>query len=348
MLKCSLSQDGVKSQQYLEKISLRGYQYMEMTAFLSILTLFIFLAAGVGAAQFRAIKDNRLTDRLSSWVLYALLFFMGFRIAASTGVDRLLEIGRLSLVFTFSTVTGTVFVLLIIYSAAAKISARRNPVAVPAGDLDLADAPSVDDFSHSAALREPLKLFVIVLAGFAAGWFVRIPGFTGEGVSAWMLRFLLFSIGIDMVKSSVSLKDALARPETLYLPAGVVIGSLLGSLIPAAVFGIGLGKAAAVASGFGWYSLSGVIITDMGDPVLGSAAFVSNILRETVALLTIPLISRTRYPRIGIGVAGATSMDVTLPLIEKSCGPEAVPVSITSGAFLSLLVPVLVPLFYQL
>jgi uncharacterized membrane protein YbjE (DUF340 family) len=327
-----------------------------MKAILSIVTLFIFLFAGVGAAQLNRVRNNPVTDRLSSWVLYALLFFMGYRIAATTGADRLLEIGSISLMFTLSTVAGTVIVLMIIYSAVSLAERRtESPVAVASAGFSLEGDKAVspvegptEKFSHFAALREPLKLFAIVLSGFAAGWFIHIPGFSGENVSAWMLRFLLFSIGIDMVKSRVNLKDALAKPETLYLPAGVVIGSLLGSLLPAVLFDISVGRAAAVASGFGWYSLSGVLITDMGDPVLGSAAFVSNIMRETVALLTIPLISRSRFPGIGIGIAGATSMDVTLPLIEKSCGAEYVPLSITSGVVLSLLVPVLVPLFYQL
>jgi len=320
-----------------------------MTALFSILTLFIFLGLGFGAAQFRTIREYPLTDKLSAWVLYALLFFMGFRIAASTGADRLLEIGSLAVVFTVSTVAGTAAVLILIYSTAG--IGRREKIKISAAEAASCGScagGSLDDFSHTAALREPLKLLVVVLTGFVAGWFIRIPGFTAEDLSGWMLRFLLFAIGIDMVKGGVNLKEALARPETIYLPAGVIIGSLLGSLIPAAIFDIGIGKSLSVAAGFGWYSLSGVLITDMGDPVLGSAAFVSNILRETVALLTIPLISRSRFPRIGIGVAGATSMDVTLPLIERFCGPESVPVSITSGAILSLLVPVLVPLFYQL
>jgi len=41
-------------------------------------------------------------------------------------------------------------------------------------------------------------------------------------------------------------------------------------------------------------------------------------------------------------------MDVTLPLIEQCIGPDAVPVSFTSGAVLSMLVPFLVPLFYAM
>ena len=164
-----------------------------------------------------------------------------------------------------------------------------------------------------------------------------------------MLRFLLFSIGIDMVKGGVSLKSSLVRPETFYLPVGVIIGSLLGVLPLAFIFELDVGKSLAVASGFGWYSLSGVLITDMGDPILGSAAFVSNILREhnrpddNSPYQPQPLSPyRHRHSRRG------QSMDVSLPLIERSCGPESVPLSITSGVILSLLVPVLVPLLYNL
>ncbi len=317
-----------------------------MTALFSIASLFIFLGAGLGAAQFRLVRENPLTEKLSVWALYGLLFFMGFRIAVKTGADRLFEIGILSVVFTLSTVAGTVIVLLILYSVIHIFNIKKYRS--NAANDKMFFSAELEDFSNTSAMFQSVKLILIVAAGFTAGWFVKIPGFTGEGISGWMLRFLLFSIGIDMVKGGVSLKETLAKPETIYLPAGVVAGSLLGALIPAAAFGIDVGKSLAVASGFGWYSLSGVLITDMGDAVLGSASFMSNILRETAALLTIPFISRSRFPHIGIGIAGATSMDVTLPLIEKSCGPDSVPVSIASGAALSLLVPVLVPLFFQL
>ena len=155
-------------------------------------------------------------------------------------------------------------------------------------------------------------------------------------------------IGIQLVHNNVTLKEALAHPDTILLPLGTIAGSLLGGLAVCSFLSITPGKALALSAGFGWYSLSGVIITDMGDPVLGSAGFLINIMRETIALLIIPFLSTTRFPNIGIGVAGATSMDVTLPLIEKSCGDRVVPLSITSGAILSLLVPILVPIFYQL
>lgn len=315
--------------------------YKAVNALLSILTLFIFLGAGAALARIRVIRENRFADRLSTWVLYALLFFMGFRVASAAGLEKLAQIGRLSIVYTLSTVAGTVVFLIIFYSAAGFITGSPGrSVKEPVEELQR--------LSRFKALADPLRLLVIVAAGFVCGWLIKINGFTGESISGWLLRLLLFSVGLDLVKNNISLKETLARPETLFLPLGVVIGSLAGSFLPAAIFGIDIGKSLAVASGFGWYSLSGVLITDLGDPVLGSAAFISNILRETAALLTIPFIGRSRFPHIGIGIAGATSMDVTLPLIEKSCGADSVPLSITSGAALSLLVPVLVPLFFRL
>ena len=47
------------------------------------------------------------------------------------------------------------------------------------------------------------------------------------------------------------------------------------------------------------------------------------------------------------GNGGATTMDVTLPLIERSCGTDHVPLAIVNGAVLSMLVPFLVPFFYS-
>ncbi|MBP7264732.1 MAG: LysO family transporter, partial [Spirochaetia bacterium] len=66
------------------------------------------------------------------------------------------------------------------------------------------------------------------------------------------------------------------------------------------------------------------------------------------ALLLIPVLAASKRPYTAIGAGGATAMDVTLPLIEQCAGPDSVPVSFASGATLSLLVPVLVPLFYRL
>jgi uncharacterized membrane protein YbjE (DUF340 family) len=138
------------------------------------------------------------------------------------------------------------------------------------------------------------------------------------------------------------------RPVVLVVPLVTVVGTLVGSLGTLVFGGMTVGKALALGSGFGWYSLSGVLIANLGDPALGTAAFLSNLLRESLAFVMIPLLRLTGRCESGIGIAGATSMDVTLPVIEDAWGPARIPLAVAHGVILSFLVPVLVPLFMAL
>ncbi len=347
-----------------------------MSAFTSIGIILIFLFAGIISAKLKIVPQGRYFSLLLSFSLFMLLFFMGFRIGRNEEIGKALKtIGIVSVTFAASTAAGTGAVLFIVYSIrdfirnrrpgrAAKERSIKGPDAAllniyasssdetggksPSGSLATGrqDCNNGGSFFHH--LKEPLKLVAFVMAGFASGWVLPFfPGFTGADATTWLLYLLLFLIGAQLVNNNVTLKDTLAHPETAILPLGTIAGSLLGALAAAPFLSISPGKALALASGFGWYSLSGVIITDMGDPVLGSAGFLINLFRENIALLTIPFIARSKYPNIGIGIAGATSMDVTLPLIEKSMGDRVVPLAISSGAILSLAVPFMVPVFFQ-
>jgi len=319
-----------------------------MSAFYSIGMIMMFLFAGIAAAKLKMVPEGRLFNFFLNFSLFMLLFFMGFRIGRNEEISKALKtIGIVSVTFAFATTAGTALVLYISFYIRDKIGInmhKRNSVRKSGS---VADARGTgDSFIHH--LKDPLKLVSFVIAGFAAGTLLDIyPAYTGATAATWLLNLLLFMIGAQLVRNNVDLRETLAHPETAILPLGTIAGSLLGGLIAAPFLALSPGKALALASGFGWYSLSGVIITDLGDPILGSAGFLINLMREGIALVTIPFIAGTRYPAIGIGVAGATSMDVTLPLIEKSCGDQVVPLSISSGAILSLAVPFLVPLFFQ-
>jgi len=336
-----------------------------MDALISLALLFFFLFLGMLLARIPGLAGGAAVKKLSGLVLFALLFFMGFRMARTTeGAEELARIGLLSVGFALSGTAGTLAVLLFLFRlfredlrSAGKSSGTDFPVSAdpepvregsrkenPDSALLFKKKPAVS----AGHLKDPLRLMAFVAAGFLAGLFLPAGGITGENLSTWMLRILLLFIGMDLAAGGISFREVLAHRKTLLLPLGTAAGSLLGGLLMAPLFGLAPSQTLAVSSGFGWYSLSGVLITDMGNPFLGSAAFMSNILRETIALVTIPLLGGTRYSLLAVGVGGATSMDVTLPLIERSCGTEAVPLAIASGALLSLLVPVLVPLFYNL
>jgi len=103
-----------------------------------------------------------------------------------------------------------------------------------------------------------------------------------------------------------------------------------------------------MVSGFGWYSLSGILISDLGYPILGSVSFLVNLLRESFAFFLIPLLGRLgrRYFYPAVCTAGATSMDVTLVLLTSHFGTKVIIASIYHGVIMSLVAPLLIPLFF--
>ena len=197
-------------------------------------------------------------------------------------------------------------------------------------------------------LKPPLILLAVVVAGFIVGLLMPHLNFDPGIITEWTLNALLFLIGMQFRQSNVPLANMLKSPAVIALPLATALGSIAGGFLVAPLFSLPLARALALSSGFGWYSLSGVLISNLGDPVLGSSAFLANMIRESLGLILIPVLGQTRVPVMAISVAGATSMDVSLPLIEQTLGPEAVPLSFLSGALLSLLVPVLVPVFMKL
>ena len=112
----------------------------------------------------------------------------------------------------------------------------------------------------------------------------------------------------------------------------------------ALILGLPVKTALAMASGFGWYSLSGILLTESYGPVIGSAAFFNDLARELLAIMLIPgLVRRSRSTALGL--CGATSMDFTLPVLQRTGGLEMVPAAIVHGFVLSLLVPILMAFF---
>ena len=107
-------------------------------------------------------------------------------------------------------------------------------------------------------------------------------------------------------------------------------------------------EAAAVGAGFGWYSLSGALLAQIYNAPTGALAFLSNVLRELMAVVAMPILATRLPPAAAMAPGGATTMDTTLPIIARSMGSEAALLAFASGAALTILVPVLVPILIRL
>src|SRR5699024_5556202 len=77
---------------------------------------------------------------------------------------------------------------------------------------------------------------------------------------------------------------------------------LCGLILP-----LGLRESVSVGAGMGWYSLSGVMLTDFYGAEVGAVAFMSNLLRELLSFLTIPLAVKYLNPYAAIAQIGRAS-----------------------------------------
>ncbi len=200
-----------------------------------------------------------------------------------------------------------------------------------------------------------MKTSIIIILFFIAGIFVGhyrlIPDFFIENdMSVYALYLLLFLVGLSVgmdKKSFEIIRRASFR--LLLVPLGVVLGSLLGAAIVALfIKDLNSIDAMAVGSGFGYYSLSSILIAELKSKSLGAVALLSNIIRELTTLIFTPIFVKYFGPLASIASGGATAMDTTLPIITEYSGKEYALIAIFSGLTLTIISPFLVSFFCYL
>lgn len=187
--------------------------------------------------------------------------------------------------------------------------------------------------------------------GILSGYFILPDGVVSNlgSISSFALNLLILSVGIDLgYNRQVFYNIKNMGFKILLVPVSIIIGSLAGGMVCSIIFRIPANLGLAISSGFGWYSLSGVLLAEISGPEAGTIAFLTNVFRELIAVLTIPIISNKLNYLTAIAPAGATSMDSTLPIISEATDRETAAVAFINGAVLTTLVPILLPLLYGL
>lgn len=158
------------------------------------------------------------------------------------------------------------------------------------------------------------------------------------------------SVGVSIGNEPQTLKSfRTVNPRLIFLPAMTIVGTLAGTtVISLLLTHRSLTDCLAIGSGFGYYSLSSIFITEYRGAELGTIALLANISREIITLLAAPLLVRWFGRLAPISAGGATTMDTTLPIITRTSGQEFVVVSIFHGFTVDFSVPFLVTLFCSL
>lgn len=197
-------------------------------------------------------------------------------------------------------------------------------------------------------MKGSLVIIGFFILGIVCGVTGVIPAEAVEGdVSLYALCALLFCVGVSIGNDPHTVTNFRKLPPRLtLLPVATILGTWAALLIVTAVLDFRTPQQCyAVGSGFGYYSLSSIFITEYMGVELGTLALLTNIARELLTLLLAPLLVRFFGPLSLISAGGATTMDTVLPSVIHYSGREFAILSIYQGFVVDFSVPFMVTMF---
>ena len=177
-------------------------------------------------------------------------------------------------------------------------------------------------------MKNNLIVILCFTAGIFCGTFANTTISTYcEKLPQFLLYALVIQVGLNLganAELGKMVKDI--RFSSLLLPFFTIIGTLVFSAAASLLLtSWNIYDCMAVGSGFAYYSLSSILITQFKEASiglqlateLGTIALLSNIFREMMALLGTPLLCKYFGKLAPISAAGVNSMDVVLPMITR-------------------------------
>lgn len=194
-----------------------------------------------------------------------------------------------------------------------------------------------------------LIILISLVLGILTGLFIPVDlPYVGQ-IADWSLALLLFTVGYELAQGEDLKQKIKDLPKiSLAVPSLIVLGTMFGSLVASLLLRLRLGEGILVGAGLGWYSLSAVLISQSYDVSLGALALLTNVFREVLSILLVPIIASKLGYLPAIAPGGATTMDVTLPIIAQNTDSQTTLVAFYSGTVLTALIPFLVSLIIKL
>ncbi len=197
-------------------------------------------------------------------------------------------------------------------------------------------------------MKGSLYILLFFVCGIVVGTFDLIPAQTADTLLTYALYIMLVLAGMCMgfdTRNFLIIRNF--GFKILLLPIGSVFGTAIGAGVAWAALMIlqqelSFRDVLGVGAGFGYYSLSSVMIAKMGNAELGSVALIANVSRELLTLLFAPIMVRYAGGFAPVASGGATTMDTCMPVIARYAGEQFAIMGVFSGMVLTMAVPVFV------
>lgn len=303
-----------------------------MQSFVLIFQIFIAISLGYFLAPKLSQRIKQFVFKILPYFSYLLLMSVAFELTqALNHISDPAAILPPALLIAFTTSVGSFFICLITYKLIDRQSIQ--------GKISL--------HLFINALKNIAKAFLALGLGILLGILVTQSNLQLAFNSWYLLLIFIFLIGIELAFTQFD--RSWLSWKVLLVPAAAFVGSCLAAIVNYLILSnhFNLNEIMALAQGYGWYSMSGILFTELHSARLGGIALLTDLFREIFAILLMYCLG-WRFPRSAISSAGATSMDVTLAMVKQSCGTHYVPHAMMSGLILSLLAPLLISLFLNL
>lgn len=325
--------------------------------FIVILFIFWGILSGVLCRKLSTGARISLTDvaarwqgRIVTWLIWLLLFLLGIEVGSNEMIVRSLPtLGVEALLLSSAATLGCCVLACMLWRVSKNNTVLENVKKETSTDKEgnPAEKEGLQGSSLIRGLRVMKGSLIVVgffVIGLLGGIEKMVPSWLLDGdVSFVALCGLLLFVGLGIGLNPEMKKEVRSlSPRMALLPVVTIIGSWLGALLIWTVLHRTLSDCMAINSGFAYYSLSSIFITEYRGAELGTIALLANIIREMLTLLGAPLMARWFGPLAPISAGGATTMDTTLPILSQTVGQRYIALSIYHGFVVDFTVPFLV------
>lgn len=311
-----------------------------------MLKIFAVMCLGVAAGWLtrRLPHPRRIAGIAVTAAILMLMVFLGAEVGGNQLVLR--NLGTIGLTAVLLG-TGAVGGVLLAAKALWRYSFRKVAPTAPEPSATADEATSGGGSSFS----------LVIVGTFTAGIALGILTPAARWVAEWPLAMcalylLMLAVGITVGSDTATLRSIASQPKrSLLVPLATIFGSWAGVTAVWGIMQVAGGRpmlwsdAMAVGSGQGYYSLSGVLLAELRGPEIGTIGLLANITREMLTVVGAAWMVKRFSPLGPICSGGATTMDVSLPGILRSCGPQYLALAILQGVIADLSVPFMVPFF---
>ncbi|MCI9639629.1 MAG: lysine exporter LysO family protein [Emergencia sp.] len=310
----------------------------------------------------------RWTGRLQTFAIIILIFSMGMRMGANREVvENLNSIGLYALIMTISIILFSIITMTAVrklmgidrFGNLQSKADRGGMVQEMTSETEIKTEGDADEASSDNKMNFMTAIIVLCVAGGLLFGHFCIPHiFSDMEVFSNLINVminaglcvLLFFVGFDMGVDGTAMQHFRQVGVRVFLfPVAVMAGTLIGAVVCVPILSeISLQEALAVGGGFGWYTFAPGLIMEAGLVTASAICFMHNVMREFISILIVPLVAKKIGYLEAMAVPACSSMDVCLPIIERSTRSDIAIYSFISGVVQSAAVPIVVPLILRL